>query len=171
MYVLENPVLQRELLVNLRMARAFILLFLYLALLGAVVYFAWPQDTRLDMTANSQSIAQTRRLVDLFFIGQYVLASMMAPSFAAGSITGEKERKTYEMLLASPLRPAAISVASRPQAARAPGSLRLASAGFSEIAAGVPAKRGAGVGWATPSMRWRSVSMRSRTRRVCIRLS
>ena len=29
----------------------------------------------------------------------------MAPSFAAGSITGEKERKTYEMLLASPLRP------------------------------------------------------------------
>jgi ABC-type transport system involved in multi-copper enzyme maturation permease subunit len=108
MYLLENPVLQRELLVNLRMARAFVLLFMYLALLGAVVYFAWPQDTRLDMTANSQSIAQTRRLVDLFFIGQYVLASMMAPSFAAGSITGEKERKTYEMLLASPLRPAAI---------------------------------------------------------------
>ena len=32
----------------------------------------------------------------------------MAPSFAAGAITGEKERKTYEMLLASPLRPAAI---------------------------------------------------------------
>ena len=29
----------------------------------------------------------------------------MAPSFAAGAITGEKERKTYEMLLASPLRP------------------------------------------------------------------
>ena len=29
----------------------------------------------------------------------------MAPTFAAGSITGEKERKTYELLLASPLRP------------------------------------------------------------------
>ncbi len=108
MFVTENPVLQRELLVNLRMGRAFVLLFMYLALLGAVVYFAWPQDSRLDMTANSRSVAQTRRLVDLFFVGQYVLASMMAPSFAAGSITGEKERKTYEMLLASPLRPAAI---------------------------------------------------------------
>ena len=34
----------------------------------------------------------------------------MAPTFAAGSITGEKERKTYEMLLASPLRPATILV-------------------------------------------------------------
>jgi ABC-type transport system involved in multi-copper enzyme maturation permease subunit len=46
--------------------------------------------------------------VNLFFVGQFVLASMMAPSFASGSITGEKERKTYEMLLASPLKPSAI---------------------------------------------------------------
>ena len=34
MYLLENPVLQRELLVNLRTMRAFVLLFLYNALLG-----------------------------------------------------------------------------------------------------------------------------------------
>ena len=47
-------------------------------------------------------------MVQLFFLGQYVLASLMAPSFAAGTVTGEKERKTYEMLLASPLRPGAI---------------------------------------------------------------
>ena len=47
-------------------------------------------------------------LVDIFFLGQYVLMSMMAPSFAAGAIAGEKERKTYEMLLASPMRPTAI---------------------------------------------------------------
>jgi ABC-type transport system involved in multi-copper enzyme maturation permease subunit len=105
MYVFENPVLQRELLVNLRMARGFVLLFFYQALLGTVVYFAWPQETRLDLTDQPQD---ARKLVDMFFLGQYVLASMMAPSFAAGSITGEKERKTYEMLLASPLRPTAI---------------------------------------------------------------
>ncbi len=49
MYLLENPVLQRELLVNLRMKRAFVLLFVYQALLAAVVYFAWPQDQRLDL--------------------------------------------------------------------------------------------------------------------------
>src|SRR5688500_11246899 len=105
MYVLENPVLQRELLVNLRMPRAFVLLFLYQALLGVVVYFAWPQETRLDLTTNPEA---ARRLVRMFFTGQYILASLMAPSLAAGSITGEKERKTYEVLLASPLRPAAI---------------------------------------------------------------
>ncbi|MGE3777868.1 MAG: ABC transporter permease [Pirellulaceae bacterium] len=105
MYIFENPVLQRELLVNLRMTRGFVLLFLYQAALAAVVYFAWPQDERLDLSVTNES---ARNLVVMFFHGQFLLVSMMAPSFAAGTITGEKERKTYEMLLASPLRPAAI---------------------------------------------------------------
>ncbi len=101
----DNPVLNRELLVNLRTMRAFVLLFLYIAVLAVVVYFAWPNTDRLRI---SESPETTRNLVDLFFLGQYVLASLMAPSFAAGAITGEKERKTYEMLLASPLTPSAI---------------------------------------------------------------
>ncbi len=105
MYLVENPVLQRELLVNLRMPRAFVLLFVYQALLAVVVYFAWPQEARLDLTNKPE---EAKRLVNMFFLGQYILASLMAPSFAAGAITGEKERKTYEMILASPLRPGAI---------------------------------------------------------------
>ena len=104
MSVLENPVLQRELLVNLRMPRAFVLLLLYQVVLAAVVYFAWPKDNvPLDLTESG-----TSTLVDLFFLGQYILASLMAPSFAAGAISGEKERRTYEMLLASPIRPEGI---------------------------------------------------------------
>lgn len=107
MYLTENPVLQRELLVNLRTGRAFLLLAIYQILLAGVVLLAWPSDQRLDLTTSPPS---ARRLVDLFFLGQYVIASLMAPSFAAGAITGEKERATYEMLLASPLRPAAIVI-------------------------------------------------------------
>ncbi len=105
MYLFENPVLQRELLVNLRTARAFLLLLGYNVALGFVVYLAWPPQQHLDLTRRPD---EAKALVELFFIGQYVLASLMAPSFAAGTITGEKERKTYEMLLASPLRPASI---------------------------------------------------------------
>ena len=102
----ENPVLQRELLVNLRMPRAFVLLLIYQVALAAVVYFAWPKDNiRLDLTGTTGSSSQ---LVDLFFLGQYILASLMAPSFAAGAISGEKERMTYEMLLASPIKPQSI---------------------------------------------------------------
>ncbi len=104
MYLTENPVLQRELLTNLRMPRAFVLLFAYVALLGGVVWLAWPQQQRLDLAQPEAA----KRLVNLFFFGQYMLASLMAPSFAAGAITGEKERMSYEMLLATPLRPGAI---------------------------------------------------------------
>ena len=32
----------------------------------------------------------------------------MTPSFAAGAITGEKERESFEMLMASPIKPGAI---------------------------------------------------------------
>ena len=105
MYLFDNAVLQRGLLANLRRKRGFALLFLYNALLGVVVYFAWPHNVRLDLTTNP---AASERLVNLFFLGQYILAVLMTPSFAAGTITGEKERKTYEMLLASPIRPSAI---------------------------------------------------------------
>ena len=65
MYLFENPVLQRELLVNLRMKRAFILLLVYQALLSAVVFFAWPQESRLQ--ANAQ---EAKSLVEMFFLGQ-----------------------------------------------------------------------------------------------------
>nr|WP_255712795.1 ABC transporter permease [Rhodopirellula sp. JC740] len=100
-----NPVLQRELLVNLRTNRSFLLLLVYQLVLAAVTLIAWPDDDRLDLSKNPPS---ARRLVDLFFLGQYVIASLMAPSFAAGTISGEKERQTYEMLLASPLKPGSI---------------------------------------------------------------
>ncbi len=104
MYLFENPVLQRELLVNLRMLRAFVLLFLYVALLGVLVFVAWPAERLIDLSNQREA----EQLVNLFFLGQYILMSLMAPSFAAGTITGEKERRTYEMLLASPMRPGAI---------------------------------------------------------------
>jgi ABC-type transport system involved in multi-copper enzyme maturation permease subunit len=104
MYFFENPVLQRELVINLRMTRSFVLLFAYVALLGMLVYAAWPVQQKLDMAQPEAA----QRLVSLFFLGQYLLMSLMTPSFAAGAITGEKERKSYEMLVASPLTPGAV---------------------------------------------------------------
>ena len=105
MSLFDNPVLHRELLVNLRMNRAFMLLFFYQLLLATVVFLAWPQENvRLDLSESKNS----SQLIDLFFLGQFVLASLMTPSFAAGAVSGEKERKTFEMLLASPLHPKSI---------------------------------------------------------------
>ncbi len=106
MILRDNPVLTRELLVTLRSPRAFILQLLYVSALGALVYFYWPAEEGRRQVSSGVA----RRLFDIFFLGQFFLVALMAPTFAAGSITGEKERKTYELLLASPLRPGTILV-------------------------------------------------------------
>ena len=80
---------------------------MYVSALGALVYFYWPVG---EESAHQAKAAEARRLFDIFFLGQFFLVALMAPTFAAGSITGEKERKTYELLLASPLRPGTILV-------------------------------------------------------------
>ena len=103
----DNPVLNRELLVTLRSPRSFVLQLLYVCALGALVYFRWPAG---EEGARQVSPGVARALYDIFFLGQFFLVALMAPTFAAGSITGEKERKTYELLLASPLRPSTILV-------------------------------------------------------------
>jgi hypothetical protein len=100
----DNPVLIRELLVTLRSSRSFAILLVYVSFLGAVVYFAWPAEGKMVSPERAQ------RLFDMFFLGQFFLVALVAPSFASGSIAGEKERKTYEMLLASPLRPVNILI-------------------------------------------------------------
>ena len=107
MLLRDNPVLTRELLVNLRSSRAFLLQFAYVAFLCVMVYFPWPSGEGVGHLVSS---GQSERLFKLFFLGQFFLVALMAPTFAAGSITGEKERKTYEMLLASPLEPMTILV-------------------------------------------------------------
>jgi len=103
----DNPVLIRELLVTLRSSRAFVLQLLYVMALGALVYFYWPAGEE-GVRQVSPGVART--LYDIFFLGQFFLVALMAPTFAAGTIAGEKERKTYELLLASPLRPETILV-------------------------------------------------------------
>src|SRR5271156_234962 len=107
MLLRDNPVLMRELLVTLRSPRSFVLQLLYVCALGSLVYFYWPAG---EEGARQVSPGVARALFDIFFLGQFFLVALMAPTFAAGSITGEKERKTYELLLASPLQPSTILV-------------------------------------------------------------
>ncbi len=107
MLLRDNPVLSRELLVTLRSSRSFLLQAAYVGLLSLVVYVAWPEGQGAARRVGS---ATALRLYNLFFLGQFFLVALMAPAFAAGSLAGEKERKTYEMLLASPLEPFTILI-------------------------------------------------------------
>ena len=59
---------------------------------------------------DRSALASLGRFTTFSSSDSFFWCALMAPTFAAGSITGEKERKTYELLLASPLRPSTILV-------------------------------------------------------------
>jgi hypothetical protein len=61
MFLNNNPVLQRELIVNLRTPRAFLLMLIYQIALAAVVLIAYPRDVKIDLSRES---ASAQRLVD-----------------------------------------------------------------------------------------------------------
>ncbi|RYX80852.1 hypothetical protein EON83_26810 [bacterium] len=100
---LSNPVLTRELRASLRNARAFALLALYVALLGAFVTANFPADQSVDLQHDGG-----RRANDLFqtiFWGQIVLILVIIPALATGALAQERERQTLQPLLLTPLSP------------------------------------------------------------------
>ncbi|MEI6236181.1 MAG: ABC transporter permease subunit [Planctomycetota bacterium] len=99
---IENPVLRRELLTALRSNKSFVLQFIYLSILGLIVYLAWPEG----LVAAKSELA--RKLFKTFGESQLVLLSIMSPAFSASAMTIEKERRCMDLLLTSPIRPSTI---------------------------------------------------------------
>jgi ABC-type transport system involved in multi-copper enzyme maturation permease subunit len=99
---IENPVLRRELLTSLRSNKAFVLQFMFLSVIGAVVYLAWPTE----FVSNTQELV--RRLFKTFGMSQLALLSILAPAFSASAMTIEKERRCIDLLMTSPIPPGTI---------------------------------------------------------------
>ncbi|BCM91688.1 hypothetical protein IAD21_03563 [Abditibacteriota bacterium] len=100
---LSNPVLTRELRASLRNARAFALLALYVALLGAFATANFPADQSVDLQHDGG-----KRANDFFqaiFWGQIVLILVIIPALATGALAQERERQTLQPLLLTPLSP------------------------------------------------------------------
>lgn len=100
-----NPVLVKELRGRMRGPRAFLLLTIYLVVLSGVallLYLAVSGNAGNDLNAGRR-IGQT-----LFFtIAAVALIEVcfITPTLTAASIAGEKERQTYDLLIASLLSP------------------------------------------------------------------
>jgi ABC-type transport system involved in multi-copper enzyme maturation permease subunit len=97
---LDNPVLNRELIENLRSPRAFIMQAIFILALGGVVVVAWPPEMELGLQAEI-----SRKIYQTFAWGQFVLLALLAPVLSAPSVAGERERKSFDLLLTSPLSP------------------------------------------------------------------
>jgi len=99
-----NPLLVKELRGRVRGIRAFIVITGYLMLIScfaSLIYFAYTQSlssSPVDVTDASNAGKVLFASVTLLEI---LMVTFITPAFSAGAITGERERKTYEMLRAT----------------------------------------------------------------------
>ena len=94
----------KEAVTLLRSTRTILAAFLFLAVLCAVVYCAWPGGS---MSATEWE-DKSRGVFSSAWLGALLTLAFVAPVFAAGSFAGEREKRTLELLLSSPISPRAI---------------------------------------------------------------
>jgi len=95
-----NPLLIKELRGRMRGARAFVVLTVYLLLLScftSIIYYAYTASARgpgggPEMAYLGKVIFASVVIIEIFMV------AFITPAFTAGAISGERERKTYELL-------------------------------------------------------------------------
>lgn len=103
-----NPIIVKEIRSRMRGPRAFITLTLILLAMGGIMYavlqiiLATSRYTTVLSPQIGQNLFATLAYLVLFMI------CALTPSVTSGAISSEKERLTYEMLMATPLSPASI---------------------------------------------------------------
>ncbi len=108
-----NPVMISELRGRIRGARATIILTIYLSLTGIItllIYLAFASS----FSFNQNDFEAGRRIGKAIFLtvmtSALVQVCIITPSLTAGSIAGEKERQTYDLLITTLLSPWQIAI-------------------------------------------------------------
>jgi ABC-2 type transport system permease protein len=108
-----NPVMLKELRGQMRGWRAFVVLTIYLFLLGCMtgglylsVYAAYSAMASAGGGLAGATIGRT--LFGGIVMLELLLVCFIAPAFTAGSVSGERERLTYDLLVTTLLRPRSI---------------------------------------------------------------
>jgi ABC-2 type transport system permease protein len=104
-----NPIVVKELRSRMRGARAFSILTAVLLVLGGASYVLY----RIVLTTSRySSMPLSPQIGQALFVGlgflELMMVAFVTPAVTAGAVSGEQEKQTYEMLLATPLRPGAI---------------------------------------------------------------
>ncbi len=101
-----NPIIVREARTRMRGARPYVVLTVFLALLalaGVGIFQLMAQQARFGGVLLSAQVGQGL-FKGLAFV-ELLLVVFLAPALTSGAISGEREGLTYDMLLATPLRP------------------------------------------------------------------
>lgn len=104
-----NPIIVREVRTRMRGVRPYLILTAFLILLagaGVGIYQLMIQQARFGVMLLSPQVGQAL-FKGLAFV-ELLLVVFLAPSMTSGAISGEREQLTYDMLVATPLRPGQI---------------------------------------------------------------
>lgn len=104
--MMTNPLLNKEFRQRMRTNRAPIVVTGYLVAMAALTFFMLYENVQgqfaLLLPARSEQVFLVVSLL------QMVVVAFLTPAFAAGSISGERERRTLAVLLTTPLSPVEI---------------------------------------------------------------
>ena len=102
-----NPIIKREVQTSLRTWKLFFSIFLYVAMLLLVTWIFL--DMQLSQAVyGGFSPASVRYLYGILAGVQMVFVYLAVPSLTAGSISGEREKQTLDILLTTKMRPFSI---------------------------------------------------------------
>ena len=94
-----NPVMLKELRERMRGARAFVVITVYLGLMSGFTVLVYLLQRGVVQTGGSSVTGELgRTLFEGVFGLELLLIIFIAPAFTAGSVSNERERKTYDLL-------------------------------------------------------------------------
>lgn len=99
--LLDNPVLLKELRIGLREKRMFIIQSAYILFLAVVAIIFLVDQLGSRSAAELPSVGSS--YLSLLFWMQLVMLLLVTPSLTCGSVTAERERHSFDMMLASRL--------------------------------------------------------------------
>ena len=106
-----SPIALREIKSRMRNGRAYAVLTVYMAVLSGIALFLYAGAVLGN--PNNAIDSSTKVGAALFYVVvglQIVLVSFVGPAFTAGAISGERERRTMDLLTVSLLTPRQIAV-------------------------------------------------------------
>lgn len=113
MKLLANPVLARELRGRIRGNRALITLVVYLTIIAAVTLLVYAAAAN-SMSGGLNDVEAGRVIGKTIFITVMLVSLIevcfITPTLTAGTISGEKERQTYDLLITTLLSPLQIAL-------------------------------------------------------------
>jgi ABC-2 type transport system permease protein len=94
-----NPVMLKELRERMRGARAFAVITVYLTLMSVFTVLLYISQSPLTQGVYTGVTGELGRVLFAGVVGiELMLIIFIAPAFTAGAVTGERERKTYDLL-------------------------------------------------------------------------